>query len=67
MVFADESTTEKVTSEKATTEKKRFYILLFDLSIAGFDYYALSSWNVYIFALLPPCYILYKEEDGLCA
>lgn len=62
MVFADE----KATAEKATTERetqKRFYILLFDLSIAWFDYDASS----YIFALLPPCYILYKEEDGLCA
>ena len=46
MVFADESsTTEKSTTEKATTEReteKRFYILLFDLSIAWFDYDASS-------------------------
>jgi hypothetical protein len=68
MVFADGSPTEKATTEKATTEKatekKGFYILRIVLSFAGFDYDA-SSWNVYIFALLP-CYILYKEEDGLC-
>ena len=55
MVFADESTTEKATAERET--EKGFYILLFDLSSAGFDYDASS----YIFALLPPCYIIYKE------
>lgn len=61
MVFADESTTEKATTERAT-EKKGFYILLVDLSIAGFVYDASS----YIFALLPSCYIIYKEEYRLC-
>jgi hypothetical protein len=64
MVFADGSPTEKAT-ERAT-EKKGFYILRIVLSFAGFVYDA-SSWNVYIFSLLPPCYIIYKEEDGLCA
>ena len=60
MVFADESTTEKATAERET--EKGFYILLFDLSIAGFVYDASS----YIFALLPSCYIIYKEEYRLC-
>jgi hypothetical protein len=50
MVFADGSPTEKATTERET--EKGFYILRIVLSFAGFDYDA-SSWNVYIFSLLP--------------